>query len=260
MTVIGAGSERPALLLLSGLLSDETVWAEVAARLADDAAVRIVCFPSLDSLASMAQHALRDAPARFAVAGHSMGGRVALELWRHHADRISGLALLNTGVHPCLEHEPASRGRLVQLGAERGMAAVAAEWLPPMLGASSATRQRVLPSLTAMVAGQTAASFAAQTTAMLNRPDPRPLLPSILVPTLLLSATGDGWSPLAQHADMQRLIPQATLVAVEDAGHMAPAEQPAAVAQALRSWLARLGGAAAPGAAAGDGGAARGGG
>jgi pimeloyl-ACP methyl ester carboxylesterase len=55
-----------------------------------------------------------------------------------------------------------------------------------------------------------------------------------------MSGTRDTWSPLEQHREMQQRIPHATLVAIEDAGHMAPIEQPAVVAGALREWLERL--------------------
>ncbi len=233
----GATEAAPELLLLSGLLSDETVWGDVARRLAGAARVRIISFPGLASIAAMAEAVERVAPPRFAIVGHSMGGRVALELWRRHPQRVAALGLFNSGVHPCTEHEPESRGALLRLGREQGMAAVATAWLPPMMGAASPRRDEVLPLLTAMVERQTVESFAAQTTALLGRPDARPVLPTIRVPVLLASGRNDAWSPVAQHADMQRHIPQATLEIIEDSGHMAPIEQPEAVAEVLRSWL-----------------------
>jgi pimeloyl-ACP methyl ester carboxylesterase len=225
------------LLLLSGLLCDETIWSDVARRLTDRADVRIINFPDFKSIMDMAEHVLQGAPDSFALAGHSMGGRVALEVLRRAPSRVTRIALLNTGVHPRRDAEFESRGRLVTLARERGMAALAAEWLPPMMGASASRVAEVMPSLTAMVERQTAQSFASQTVAMLERPEAASILPTIAVPTLLLSGTADRWSPLAQHAEMQRQSRRATLVAVEDAGHMAPIEQPAAVATALAEWL-----------------------
>ena len=225
------------LLLLSGLLCDETIWAEVAQDLKAAADVRIASFQGFDSIQAMAEYALRMAPPQFWVAGHSMGGRVALELFRQAKERVLGLALLNTGVHALRAGEIESRGRLVQLAQERGMSALAAAWLPPMMGASLARVAQVMPKLQAMVERQTAQSFGAQTKALLERPDAVHLLPTITVPTLLASGVADTWSPLAQHEEMRRQIPQATLVAIDDAGHMAPAEQPRAVAAALRAWI-----------------------
>jgi pimeloyl-ACP methyl ester carboxylesterase len=120
------------------------------------------------------------------------------------------------------------------------MAALAAAWLPPMMGAPPARIAALMPLLTAMVERSTPASFAGQIKALLERPDAEAVLPSIRVPTLLMSGTRDTWSPLEQHREIQRQIPHATLVAIEDAGHMAPIEQPAAVARALREWLSGL--------------------
>lgn len=120
------------------------------------------------------------------------------------------------------------------------MAAVAAAWLPPMMGSPPARITALMPLLTAMVERSTPESFAGQIKALIERPDAEAVLPSINVPTLLMSGTHDTWSPVEQHRAMQRQIPHATLVAIEDAGHMAPIEQPVAVAAALREWLGRL--------------------
>jgi len=227
----------PSLLLLSGLLCDETVWVDAAQELASAADVRIVSFAGFDSLQSMAEYVLRLAPQQFLVAGHSMGGRVALEILRLAKQRVLGLALLNSGVHPLRPGEIESRGRLLKLAQESGMSAVAADWLPPMMGASPARVAQVMPKLLQMVERQTVQSFAAQTKALLERPDAVRVLPTVKVPTLLASGTADTWSPLMQHQEIRRQIPGATLVAIEDAGHMAPAEQPQAVAAALRGWI-----------------------
>jgi len=188
----------------------------------------------------MAEQVLGGAPEHFALAGHSMGGRVALEVLQRAPLRVTGLALFNTGVHPPREREAADRGRLVRLAQTQGMQALAAEWLPPMMGAPPQVRESVEAELFAMVIRQTPASFAAQVCALLNRPDAEAILPVIRVPTLLASGTADTWSPLAQHEHMRRQIPHSTLVAIENAGHMAPAEQPEAVAQVLANWLGSL--------------------
>ena len=227
------------LLLLSGLLCDETVWADIPERLADVAEVRVLSFGGFSSIAAMAEHVLNAAPERFALAGHSMGGRVALEAVRTARSRIAGLALLNTGVHTVRDGEPQSRGRLLKLAYEKGMAALAAEWLPPMM-AGGARSAELMPRLAAMIERSTPDAYAGQITALLNRPDALPVLPEIDVPTLLLSGSEDTWSPVSQHETMRRRIPHATLFEIHAAGHMAPFERPDAVAVALREWLAKI--------------------
>src|SRR5450631_4327348 len=99
---------KHSLLLLSGLLCDETIWADIPDRLEDAAEVSIISFGGFSSITGMAEHVLAVAPERFAVAGHSMGGRVALEVMRAAPARVSGLALLNTGVHTVRDGEPQS--------------------------------------------------------------------------------------------------------------------------------------------------------
>jgi pimeloyl-ACP methyl ester carboxylesterase len=227
------------LLLLSGLLCDETIWADIPRRLGDAADVRIISFGGFSSITAMAEHVLSEAPERFAMAGHSMGGRVALETVRLAPQRVSRLALLNTGVHTVRDGEPQSRGRLLRLAYEQGMSALAAEWLPPMMAGGTRTME-LMPCLTAMIERSTPDSYAGQINALLNRPEALSVLPTIGVPTLLLSGSEDTWSPVSQHETMRRRIPHATLFEIHGAGHMSPIERPDAVALALRGWLAEV--------------------
>ena len=228
---------RQPLFLLSGLLCDETVWSDIPQRLSETADVRIVSFRGFSSLGEMADHVLATAPAAFAVAGHSMGGRVALEMMRTAPQRITRLALLNTAVHPVRDGEPQSRARWLRLAAERGMSALAAEWLPPMMGQDAVRTAKLMPRLTKMIERSTPRSYAGQVQALLHRQEALSVLAKIKVPTLLLSGSDDAWSRVSQHEAMRRRIPHATLFEIHGAGHMAPVERPDAVALALRQWL-----------------------
>jgi len=234
-------SPRPVLALLCGLLCDEDIWREVIAALAAEVDVRVFSFPGFSAIADMAEHVLVSVQGPFAVAGHSMGGRVALEIVRRSEGRVTGIALLNTGIHPPAAQETAARGRLVNLARSAGMTALAAEWLPPMLSQTDPVSADLQARLVAMIERASPDGFAAQIHALLTRPDAAPILSSLEVPTLLLSATGDTWSPPAQHDAMRELCPRAELTIVPRAGHMLPIEQPVAVAAALDRWLARVG-------------------
>ena len=229
-------TEPVTLALLCGLLCDAQIWQDVLSRLAVSADVRVFSFASFDSIGAMAEHVLKAIPGRFAIAGHSMGGRVALEIVRRDKDRVLAVALLNTGVHPPAPHEADTRGRLVAIAREQGMTALAAQWLPPMLGRTDLDAA-VVARLTRMVERASPESFAAQVQALLQRPDASQVLPQLPGQTLLLSATLDKWSPPSQHEAMQRLCTDAKLVIVEDAGHFALIEQPEAVARAITGWL-----------------------
>ncbi|HEY2465684.1 MAG TPA: alpha/beta fold hydrolase [Steroidobacteraceae bacterium] len=228
------------MALLSGLLCDETFWTDIPQRLAGVAQAQVVSFRGFSSIPAMARHVLDAAPERFAVAGHSMGGRVALEIMRAAPGRITGLALLNTGVHAVRDGEPQGRSHLLKVAHEHGMAALAAEWLPPMMGSDAARAAELMPRLSAMIQRYSAEHYAGQLSAMLNRPEVLSVLPTITVPTLLLSGSDDTWSPMSQQQSIRRRIPQATLFEIHGAGHMAPLERPDSVAIALREWLLTL--------------------
>jgi pimeloyl-ACP methyl ester carboxylesterase len=222
------------IFLLPGLLCDETIWADQRAALIEFADVVIPDFRYVNSIEAMARLVLDAAPERFSVAGHSMGGRVALEVARLAPERVVRLALLDTGVHPRAANEESKRGELVELARSHGMAALAARWLPPMLHPDHSA---LLEPLTAMVKRSTPGTFANQQRALLNRPDARAVLPGIHCPTLVLCGRQDAWSPASQHEEIAASIPHSKLVVVEECGHMSPVEQPAAVTRALLSHL-----------------------
>ena len=242
---------RPVLLLLPGLLCDETNWAAQCDALAAQADCRVPVYRALQSIEAMAEHVLRTAPpGRFALAGHSMGGRVALEVLRRAPDRVERLALLDTGFEGLAageagEKERAGRLQLLSLARAEGMRAMGAQWARGMVHPAHIDTPAFETILT-MIERNTPDMFAAQINALLTRPDASALLPRITCPTLLLCGRDDLWSPLARHEQMQRALPGARLEVIEDAGHMTTIEQPEAVSRALARWLAQPGGSEGP--------------
>lgn len=234
---MNASPQKPKLVLLAGLLCDSTVWKIVADRLAGEANVRMFSFTGFDSIESMASHVLEHSPKRFALAGHSMGGRVALEVFRQAPARVERLALLNTGVHPRTEAEVPGRERLLALAARQGMQAVVDSWLPPMMSPGGLQNAALMNELSAMVLRYSVEDFRGQIKALLNRPDATKVLPHINVPTLLLSGNEDNWSPVSQHKDIQTQIPNSSLVSLGGIGHMSTVEAPEEIAQVFRQWL-----------------------
>ncbi len=225
---------RTTLFLLPGLLCDAAIWSHQSAALGESADIVIPDFRYVRSFEAMARIVLERAPARFSLAGHSMGGRVALEVFRLVPERVERLALLDTGIHPRKPGEEAGRQALIDLAREQGIGALAARWLPPMLHPD---RAALLGPLTEMVKRSTPDTFENQQRALLDRPDARTVLPSIRCPALILCGKQDAWSPVSQHEEIAALIPGSRLVLVDECGHMAPAEQPEAVTNALREWI-----------------------
>jgi len=230
------------LLLLPGLICDQTAWQQQIDALSDIADCTCADYGPLDSLPAMAEAVLRSAPERFSLAGHSMGGRVALEIYRLAPQRVAGIALLNTGSSPLAAgaagaEEIRKRGELVAFAQSQGMHAMLQQWLPPMIAPHRMNDTALVDSIIEMMSRKTPEIFAAQVRALLTRPDARPVLDQIRCPALLLTGQEDGWSPPAQHAAMHAKIAGSQFVIVPECGHMSMLERPAEVSAALRTWL-----------------------
>ncbi len=225
------------LFLLPGLLCDDEIWRHQRTALESQYDIRIPNFLGLNRIMAMAEHVLADAPERFAVAGHSMGGRVALEVHRLARERILRLMLLDTGVAPVRAGEAEERDVLVELARTKGMHALADAWLPGMVREEHWNDQALMAPLAAMIERATPEEFAGEIEALLNRPDARPELARITCLVTFVCGRQDKWSPLSRHEEMHRAVPHSKLVVIENSGHMTPAEQPSAVTQALRDWL-----------------------
>jgi pimeloyl-ACP methyl ester carboxylesterase len=221
---------------MPGLLCDQAFW---TARTALEALAPVVVadFSRAASIEAMAEQALATAQGPILAIGHSMGGRVALEAMRQAPQRIVGLALLDTGIHTRRPGEEEKRAAMIRLAYDQGMAALADVWVPPMVDPRRQNDAALLAPMKAMVLRATPEQHERQMRALLNRPDPRALLPTITCPTLVMVGRHDQWSPLAQHEEIAALIPGARLAVIEDAGHMTLMEQPAASAAVLVDWL-----------------------
>jgi len=225
------------LFLLPGLMCDADVWRHQNKHLADLVHIIIPDFRGMDSLPDMAMSVLQNAPERYAVAGHSMGGRVALELWRLAPERTSKLALLETGADPLAAGEAEKRQALIDLAQSQGMQTLIDSWLPPLLHPDNRGNAELWNAITTMLNRTSVEDFIKQMRALINRPDATACLQLINCPTLLLAGRHDSLYPVRLHQDMLAEIVQARLVVLEDAGHMAPMEKPEAVTVALRDWL-----------------------
>ena len=235
-------NDRATLMLLPGLSCDAEIWAPQVQALADVADCVVPVWNQPDTLAEMAAQVLKQAPMdRFAVAGHSMGGRVALEVWRQAPQRVTHLALLSSGAHPLATGDAGAKERsgreaLMAVARAQGMRAMGRLWAPGMVHPSRLGTP-LFDAILAMQARCPLARYEAQQAALLDRPDATGLLPTITVPTLVLTGEDDTWSGPTQHAAMAQAIPGATLCLVPQSAHMVTWEAPEAVNAALRAWL-----------------------
>ncbi|WP_298825480.1 alpha/beta hydrolase [uncultured Piscinibacter sp.] len=242
---------RPTLLLLPGLMCDRAVWSEQIEALSPAFDCVVPHYGELDSLAAMAAKVLSEAPpGPLAVAGHSMGGRVAFEMVMQAPQRIERLALLDTSCHPLPpgeegERERAGRHALLAIARAQGMRAMARAWAKDMVHPSRRASP-VFEAVLDMFERGSPAALAAQIEALLGRRDATGLLAHLDLPTLLLCGREDGWSPPSRHEFMHQRIAGSRLVILEQCGHMSTMEQPAAVTAALADWLAAPGEPRAP--------------
>jgi len=225
------------LLFLPGLACDARIYAPQLAAFPDSRAID--GYGTANSLVEMAGIALNQAPESFDLLGHSMGGRVALEVFRLAPERVRRLALVSTGAHALREGEAAKRQALQAIGWNHGFARLIDEWLPPMVAEANRARPEIYEPLRQMNTEAGQEVFDAQIHALLNRPEAESLLPQIACPALVMTGELDSWSGPEQHRQIAAAIPNSELVIVPGAGHMIQFETPQAVNSAIARWLQR---------------------
>jgi pimeloyl-ACP methyl ester carboxylesterase len=225
------------LLLLPGLLCDARLWRD---GLPAGAEPRIADLTLDDSVARMAARALElvaDAP-YFAVAGLSMGGYVAQEVWRQAGPRVTHLALLDTSARADTPEQTQRRLDLIALSARGAFKGVTPRLLPLLLHPQH-LETPLAGEVMAMAERVGVEGFLRQQRAIMARPDSRGDLPRIGVPTLVACGEEDALTPPALHDEMAALIPGARQVRFPGCGHLPTMEAPGLVRAALEDWLSR---------------------
>jgi pimeloyl-ACP methyl ester carboxylesterase len=184
---------------------------------------------------------LADLPPRFAVAGLSLGGVVAMALVRLAPERVARLALLSSNPRPPTAAQRQSWARTgAMLCAGTSARGVQAQLLPELLGddaRSGPLAAEVLRMADDVGEGRLADQLAIQG----SRVDERPGLSRVRVPTLLVSGGADALVPRERHEELRALVPGATAVVLPGVGHLTPMEAPDAVARLVGDWLTARG-------------------
>ena len=226
------------LVLIPGLVSDRIVWEPVAEAAAGTFPVHHADVTTQASITEMAQSVLAAVDGPIIAVGHSMGGRVAMEMARLAPDRIEGLVLANTGHNPKREGEEVKRQAMVDLG-NASMDRLADEWLPGMLDPARVSDEVLFAELKKMVLRAGPDVHERQIWALVGRPNASAYLKDITCPVLLVTARQDAWSPVAQHEEIAAAVADPELVTIENAGHFAPVERPDETTAAIMEWLTR---------------------
>ena len=230
---------RQSLVLLPGLLCNERLWKPQVEALSDIADIVIADMTRDESMSGMASRALEAAPETFALAGLSMGGYVALEIMRAAPERVTRLALLDTGARADTPEQTTRRRDLIGLADRGEFKAVSPRLLPLFIHEDRLGDTRLVDDITRMADSVGKGAFLRQQKAIMGRPDSRPGLSDIGCPTMVVCGRQDVLTPIELSQEIASLIPGADLVLIDDCGHLSTMERPEAVNAALREWLSR---------------------
>jgi pimeloyl-ACP methyl ester carboxylesterase len=224
------------VLFLPGLLCDATLWRAQVDDLADIAAPFVADLTLDDSVSAMAARTLAAAPPRFALAALSMGGYVAFEIMRQAPERVMRLALIATSAAPDDDARAAERRRgMASLRIGR-FVGVTTRLLPQLIHPSRVESETgdAVRAMAERVGGE---AFLRQQRAILTRPDSRPTLVGITVPTIVAVGDGDLLTPPAASQAIHEGIAGSTLHVFENCGHLPAMEMPEETSALLRGWL-----------------------
>ena len=201
----------------------------------------VMCIPinRHDSIEALAQEVLDFAPKRFALAGLSMGGIVAMEVVRQAPERVERLALMDT--NPLAEKDIVKAARGPQIAATQAgdLRRVMREEMKPNYLTDGPNQGAILDLCMAMAMDQGSEVFVRQSHALMSRPDQSQTLRNYTGLSLVLCGRDDGLCPMHRHELMHSLLPNSTLEVIENAGHLPTLENPTATNKALKIWLER---------------------
>lgn len=228
------------LLFLPGMMCDARLFAPQIAALSAHRAIMSCPAGGHDSMQALAGDILSYAPPRFALAGLSMGGILAMEVLRQAPDRITRLALMDTNPLAELDEVKARRGPQIAAVQQGRLADVMRDqMIPNYLHAPDPDGP--IPALCLRMALDLGPQvFVNQSLALRDRPDQTQVLRDYRGPTLILCGESDRLCPVARHRLMHELLPHATLQIVSNAGHLPVLEQPEHTTALLRRWLEEL--------------------
>lgn len=226
------------LVLVPGLLCTRALWTAQLAGLGDVADMTVADHTRHDSMEGIARSILEAAPPRFALAGLSMGGYIAYEIIRQAPDRVTRLALLDTGSRADAPERRPQRLELLALAEREGARKAQEKLLPVLIHTARLGDGPLVEAVLQMGEDTGVAAFTRQQTAIMSRLDNRPLLGSIRCPTLVVVGREDVLTPPDLAREITAGIPGARLELVADCGHLSSMERPEAVNALLHSWLA----------------------
>lgn len=228
---------REPLVLLSGMLGDQSLWDGLSAGLADVVLPWPARIDLDDSVPELAASVLAQAPPRFALAGHSLGAIVALEIVRRAPGRVTTAVLINaSGRGPSEAQQQSWRSWRDRTEAGE-FHSIAKELALATLASNRRNDEDIVRANAAMAVSVGADGFLRQLAAQSTRPDSIRDLKETELPVLVVSGELDEVCPPALQRELVEHCPTAEWVTIAGAGHMVPLEAPDALAEHIRRWL-----------------------
>jgi pimeloyl-ACP methyl ester carboxylesterase len=229
--------ETTPIVLIPGLGTDSRLYAGQLPALWRFGAVTVANQTRQNSMAAIAANILAHAPPRFALAGLSMGGYVALEIMRQAPERVLRLALLDTTARPDTPEQTERRRAQIEMAQSERYGEIPSLLFPLLVHASRRDDEALRAVVDAMFFDIGPEAHVRQQTAIMNRPDSRPSLPDIRCPALVVAGDGDELTPPSIAAEIAGGIVGSRLAIVPECGHLSTLEQPAHVSALLSDWM-----------------------
>ena len=225
------------LVIIPGLMADARLFLPQMVRLGAERACHVCIAARGETVEQMSEGLMAGLPGKFALMGHGLGGDIALDIIRRLPDRVTRVVLLATD--PLSEppaHAAERETRMVMARAGRLVEAMAQE-IPRAAVADSPWRDEIMALVTDMALGLGEGVFLRQSRAMQRRPDQQKTMRKVRLPALVLAGRQDTLVPLRRQEFTATLMPYGQFHIIEDAGHLAPLEQPEAVSAAVEAFL-----------------------
>ncbi len=225
------------LVLVPGLLCSPALFAHQVKALGGSRTIQVADHTRSARMEQIAAEVLAAAPPRFALAGLSMGGYIAMAIARAAPDRVTRIAFLDTSARADPPEREADRRRLIALARAKGAREVQKVLLPRLVHPDRLAEPGLVEAILQMADDTGVEAFARQQEAIIARPDSRPFLAALGVPALVLVGEQDLQTPPDVAREIADAIPGATLVVIPHCGHLSTMERPEAVNAALQAWL-----------------------
>lgn len=225
------------LVIIPGLMADARLFLPQMVRLGADRACHLCIAARGETVEQMSEGMIPGLPEKFALLGHGLGGDIALDIIRRAPDRVTRVVLMATDPLSEPPQTAAEREtRMVMARAGRLVEAMAQE-IPKAAIADSPWRDEIMALITDMALGLGEGVFLRQSRALQRRPDQQKTMRKVKLPALVIAGRQDTLVPLRRQEFTATLMPYGQFKIIEDAGHMAPLEQPEAVSDAIEAFL-----------------------